>query len=286
MALKLKCVYESLDELPPSIDPRELFTERNGRFELSGVEGAKTQADVDRVQEALRKERSEHAEAREQLRTFDGFDPEEAQRLRDENEDLKLKVEAAGEGGKLDEKQIEETVERRLAARLRPVEHERDKLREDLEAATQENAGLKGADARRRVIDAVRAATTGEKGVKVVDTALADIELLAERVFEINADGRVVVRDQVGLTPGLTPRDWLLDLQAAGTRRHWFPGNVGAGASGGDAGPASGPNPFSGTKPNLTEIGRIVKADPNRAQRLAVAAKRLDLLPKELRPNP
>ena len=71
---------------------QELFTEHGGRFELSGVEGVKTQGDIDRIQEALRKERAEHSEARERLRAFDGFDPEETQRLRDEN-----RVRLAGE---------------------------------------------------------------------------------------------------------------------------------------------------------------------------------------------
>jgi hypothetical protein len=272
--MQLNAIYPSKDEVPAEF--LTLYTEREGKFEFSGVEGLKTQADVDRVQEALRKEREEHKKAKEQGRGALGA--EEAQKLRDELEDAKAKLEVAG-----DPKKLDEAVEKRLAVRMRPLEREIERLKTELSGREQKIAELDGAAKRRTIVDAVRAATAGEKGIKIIDTALADIEFLAPTVFEVGDDGSVRVRDGApGFTSGFSPRDWLAEVQTAGSRKHWFPANQGAGARGSEGGAGSGENPFAKDTFNLTAAMALVKSNPTQAKRLAQAVKRTDLLPKEL----
>ena len=49
----LKTIYDNEADIPEGF--AALYTEKNGKWELTGVQGVKTQLDVDRVQEALRK---------------------------------------------------------------------------------------------------------------------------------------------------------------------------------------------------------------------------------------
>jgi hypothetical protein len=280
--VKLKYVYDSIDEVPEKY--RDLYEElEDGGARFVGGEGFKSQADVDRLQEALRKERKAHADTKAKYKGLDGVDPEEVQRLRDENEELKARVEAGG--GQIDEKKLDELAEKKAALKVRPVERERDKFKTDLEAATAQVTSLTAEKHNRTIVDALRSATQGDKGIKIVDTALADIEFLAPSVFTVGDDGAVRVRENApgGVMAGASPREWLAEIQASGTRKHWFPGNVSAGAREGGGGGGGGVNPFAGKEPNLTEISRLVQKDPARARHLAAAADRLDLLPPELR---
>jgi hypothetical protein len=62
----IKAIYEKKEDIPEGFS--ELYTEKAGKFELTGVEGFKTQADVDRLQESLRKERADHDATKASLR--------------------------------------------------------------------------------------------------------------------------------------------------------------------------------------------------------------------------
>ena len=54
--MALKAIYERAEEIPEAY--RALFTERDGRYELTGVAGMKTEADVARLRKSLTDERS------------------------------------------------------------------------------------------------------------------------------------------------------------------------------------------------------------------------------------
>ena len=269
----LKLSYDSMDEVPENL--KGAYEEKDGKAAFVGAEGMKTQADVDRLQEALRKERADHSGTKKKFKGLEGLDADAVQALRDENEDLKARVEAGG--SQIDEKKLDELAERKAAVKVRPVERERDAFKTQLDEANSRIVEFDGREKKRTIIDAIRGATAGEKGIKVVDTALADIEFLAPSIFEVAEDGAVKVKDGSGFLAGASPREWLAEVQGSGTRKHWFPGNVGAGATppGGGAG---GGNPFAGATPNLTEISRLVRTEPTRARALATAANRLDLI--------
>ena len=67
--MKLKALYDHTDEIPKMY--RDLFTEREGVYELTGIEGLRTQSDVDRLQGSLRKERADHKTTRDKLSAND-----------------------------------------------------------------------------------------------------------------------------------------------------------------------------------------------------------------------
>jgi len=278
--MRLNYAYDSIDDVPEKF--RELYEERDGRAIFVGGDGFKTQADVDRLQGALTKERDAHKATKAKYKGLDGIDADAVQALRDENEDLKARVEAGG--GQIDEKKLDELAERKAVLKTRPLERKIAELTQQVTDLTGANTGLVTEKNGRTIVDAIREATRGEKGIKIVDTAMADIEFLAPSIFAVADDGSVRVRDGApgGALAGASPREWLAEIQSTGARKHWFPGSVGAGARDGGNGHVSGTNPFDAKTFNFTEVNRLVKTDPTAAKRLATAANRLDLLPKEL----
>jgi hypothetical protein len=264
--VKLKAIYEQKDQIPAGFE--ELYSEKNGKFELTGVEGVKTQGDIDRLNGALVSERKEHDATRAKLRSFGDLTPEAIQALVDERDELKIRA------GNASEDKINELVEKRIAVRLRPVEKERDDLKTRAQTLEQQIAEATGRETRRSLVDTIRAEASGEKALPVREGALGDIELIAPMVFEM-VDGKHVTREgnPLGVDPGLDPRAFLETVMTSGKRPNWFKDSQGAGAGGGGHGTPSGKNPFSTENWNLTEIGQIVSKNPAQALRLARASK-------------
>ena len=73
--MSLNYMHESVEDIPEQY--RDLYTEQDGKFLLTGVGGIKTEGDVVRVQEALRKEREEHKSVKQALNAWDGLSPDE-----------------------------------------------------------------------------------------------------------------------------------------------------------------------------------------------------------------
>jgi len=252
--MTLKHQYDKKEDIPETY--RELFTEKSGKWELTGVTGVKTQADVDRVQAALEKERGEHKEARAALKAWSELGtPDDVHAKLDRLPEL----EAAAKG-KLDEAQIEQLVEKRvegvIKSRTAPLERQLAKLQKERDELDATAKDLVGRERTRKIHDAVRSAATAEK---LLATAVDDALVLGERVLEIDADGNVVTRDGVGVTPGLGPKDWLGEVRDR--RPHWWPASVGGGApgSGGRHAGANGKNPWSRDAWNITEQGRYLR---------------------------
>lgn len=266
--MALKAIYENQDDIPEQY--RDLYSERNGQWELTGIEGVKTQADVDRVQEALNKERKDHKETKDKLKTFDEIDPEQIEKDQQELTELRAKVEAgAGEG--FDEEKFNEAVEKVAAARVKtataPLERDLEKTQKERDELKASNEEFQQKETMRTIGDAVRKAAGN---AKVVDSAMDDILMLGERVFEVTEDGTVVAKDGVGVTPGIAPDIWLSEMQDK--RPHWWPTSTGGGAGGGQGGGGFANNPFSREHWNLTEQGKLVKEDSAKAERMAKAA--------------
>jgi hypothetical protein len=275
----LKAIYESKADVPAGFD--ELYTEREGKFELTGIEGAKTQADVDRVHGALVKERAEHSQTRTALKVWGDRKPDEVLRSLDELEELRVKV---GEGP--DDKKLEEIVTKRVQIALRPVERQRDEALTKNVELTGRVGELEGSITRRSLADTIREATIGDKGVPVRSEQIPDLELLAPMIFEI-VDGKHVTREgnPLGVIAGLEPRAFLEDVLNSGRRPQWFKDSEGTGSRPGGraAGAPGGVNPFAKESFNLTAIGQLVRSNPALATRLARAAKGTQFLPPELR---
>lgn len=177
-------------------------------------------------------------------------------------------LEAMAEG-KVDDSKINVIVESRVKAKLAPVERERDQLKTRVGELETENNGLKGAERTRVIHDAARAAIRKSQGFQA--TAEEDVLLYAERMLEVDEDGRVVTKDGNGVTPGLDAALWLQEMQPK--KAHWWGPTVGGGAGGNRFGAAGGgANPFSHEHWNVTEQGNVVKSDRRRAEQLAKQA--------------
>lgn len=261
--MSLKVVMDSLDSVDESY--RKLYTEKEGKFVLTGVEGVKTQADVDRLSRAAALERDEHKKTKEKFKPFEAFV--------DSADEVLAKLDKYGEleaaaAGKLDESKINEMVEGRIKSRLSPLERKAKTLEDENTTLKGRLEQMEAEDKRRRVHDAVREAATKSK---MIDTAVEDALVLAERMFVVTEDGRITTKEGVGVTPDSDPTVWLTEMQQK--RPHWWPESKGAGARPGkDGGPGGLSNPWTHEGWNMTEQGRMYNENPERAERLAQSA--------------
>jgi hypothetical protein len=268
---KLKTVYETPEEIPDGF--AELYAERGGKMELVGIEGVKTQSDIDRIQGALVKERTEHKAAKDALTKFSGIDPDVIHTQLAELDETKAKLEALAPGGKLDETKLEPVIEARVKRAVGPVERDLnvakrtiDDLNKKLVEKDTEVGTLKGTLTTSAIERSIRDAAMGSK---MVSTAIEDAVLQANRVFEVTESGDVVTKDGVGVTPGIKAVDWLKDMQEK--RPHWWPQSQGGGAGLGGRGgiPNRADNPWSKEGWNLTKQGQLVRSDANKAAEIA-----------------
>ena len=265
--MKLKLSYNSQEDIPNGYEA--LYTEKDGKWVLTGIEGMKTQEDITRLSESLRKEREDHKKVKDILAKLGGpeLDADALVEKLDEYEELKLRVES-GEGGKIDDKKVEELVEQRVQRRLAPVERERDRLKTRNTELENENSTLKGTITRGIVESELRRhATEG----KVVTSALDDILDIGANIFEVAEDGAVVTKQGLRNVPaGVTPDVWLSDMKEK--RPHWWPASQGGGAGGSGGGNGTGVNPWTKDNWSIEAQAQLVRTDPGKADRLAKAA--------------
>lgn len=265
--MKLKLSYNSQEDIPNGYEA--LYTEKDGKWVLTGIEGMKTQEDITRLSESLRKEREDHKKVKDVLAKLGGpdLDADALVEKLDEYEELKLRVES-GEGGKIDDKKVEELVEQRVQRRLAPVERERDRLKTRNTELESENGTLKGTITRGTVESELRRhATEG----KVVTSALDDILDIGANIFEVAEDGAVVTKQGLRNVPaGVTPDVWLSDMKEK--RPHWWPASQGGGAGGSGGGNGTGVNPWTKDNWSIEAQAQLVRTDPGKADRLAKAA--------------
>jgi hypothetical protein len=227
--------------------------------------------DIDKLNNALIKERKEHGEvaaklkvAAESLIAFGETTPDQITELTEKLANL----EAAGASD------IQKNFQELLATRVAAVVDGKtkvatDKLTKQLNdltvlhtTAVQENDKLKLSDLHRTIDDSVRDAAVASK---MLPAAQVDALMRARSAFAV-VDGKVVTTD------GLTPTDWVEQRKAdAG---YWWPVARGAGAQGSDGagGFLASDNPWTRNNWNITKQGEIVRADPAKAERFATSA--------------
>lgn len=259
MAL-LKALLEKLDDVDEKY--RDLYTERNGKFEFAGVEGMKTQADIDRIMEGLRKEKNDHNELKKKYHSLSGMEVDDIIAKLDKYPELE-----AAATGKIDDAKLEQMVASRIGVQLNPVKRELDKTvkeRNDLQTLVD---AFKQEKTSRLISDAVREAA---KKAQMLDTAVEDAILYAERMFEVAEDGSVITKDGVGVVPGINAEMWLQDIQSK--RPHWWAPSLGAGAMGSKGPGGVVKNPWTHENWNMTEQMQIFRADRNKAEKMAEMA--------------
>jgi len=252
--MSLKAVMDSIDDLPDPI--KELYSERDGKYELTGIAGVKSEEDVRRLQSALEKERTDHRSTRDKFKPFAELDPEEVFSKLDRIPELE-----AAAAKELDEAALEEMAERRAATRIKPLErqlHGLTQREQELVAKVQEYETRE----QNRVIG--ESLLTAGKKLKMLDPE--DAITFGRTAFLLNEHGEVVTED------GLSPEQFLTDLQAK--KGHLWGPTAGGGARGGAGGGAGwANNPFSADNWNMTEQARIVRTQGMEiAERMAKAA--------------
>ena len=247
----LKALYSKQDEIPETF--RELYSERDGKWELTGVDGMHTQATVDRLEGALARAKSEREEAKKALADRGEATPVRVQELTDEVEELKTKLEMAGKTPEDFETKLSELADRRATSKVAPVQRELDEAKKKIGELEGANGELLVTVNNRDIDDVLRSAASKHK---VVQTAVPDV-LMHRGLFEKDESGAIVGRDGVGITPGISPEQWLQDMQK--TRGHWWAPSQGGGATGGGPNGGIGDNPWSAKNWNLTKQGEFVK---------------------------
>lgn len=262
----LDLFYDNQSDIPTGFE--SLYTEKDGKWVLTGVKGMKTQADVDKASQAKQREVDAHKATKAKLTTFtDAFgdlDEDGIHTLADEVDGLRTE----GKGLKEGSPEFEAAVEKAAARKTGPLERqittltrERDEHKTTAEKAQAEIKSTK-------IRDKVREQLVAEK---VLDTAQEDVLMYADRLFDVDEDGNVTTKDGVGVTPGLDPKTWLSDQKKA--KPHWWPVSQGGGSGGGGGGGAGADNPWSKEGWNLTAQGRYVtEHGEEKAQRAMQAA--------------
>lgn len=244
----LEITYEKMDLIPKGFET--LYEDRDGVAHIVGINGMKTGQDVANVQEALRKERENHAVVKSSLTLWGDLKVEDVRASLDRIPELELAAK-----GKLDEAAIDEIVNTRMVQKIAPLERqiegiakERDEWKE--KSTTQEKSILT-----RDRNDAVRVIATE---MKVHATAMPDIEAASANYLERTEEGIFIVKADIkGLTPGLDIKGYLKEMQK--TRPHWWPTSEGGGA-GGAGGTVDGvTNPWKPETWNMTQQGAVLK---------------------------
>lgn len=244
MALKL--IVDSREGIPEGL--ADYYQEQeDGTFRLD-VEGAKTDDDVSRVQEALNKERRQRREIEKELKDIkavlpDDFDADEWDRLK-----------SAG-GGDLDAKLEEqrERLSKRYGKEKESLQSELEKRDAAIRKLVAEN-GLEAAMAKANVAAPFRPA------VKAM--------FLSRIQIDNEGDTPTATLDDLPVDQAL--KSWAESEDG----RHYVaaPQNSGGGASGGGKGGNNQRNPWKRETRNLTEQARLMRENPELAARLKAEA--------------
>lgn len=263
----LELSYADAAQVPEAF--KGLYSEKDGvhNLNLGMFKGLKTEADVNNINRALTNERTAHKDMKAKWGQFFGDRKvEDVQAMLDRIPELELAA-----SGKVDDEKINQIVESRTRAKLTPLERQVASLTAGLAERDATINEYKASETRRTIHDDVRG-FAGKS--KVVDSAVEDVLMLAERVFEVAEDGKVVTKEGInGVTPGVSPEVWLQEMQQK--RPHWWPPSSGGGSKGGGGAGGFGngaDNPFSHAGWNVTKQGQMVRENAERATQMAKSA--------------
>lgn len=272
MALELS--YEKKEDIPEA--HAELYTEvdnaaKDGKvWNLTGINGLVTKVDIDKLNVALGKERTDHKATKEKAKVWGDMDQTKVVKDLAELTELRAAAEAGGDA-KGDKEKFEVGVKAAAEARIVAAKVTSDREIADLKKIGVEQtdliAGFTTANVVRTIGNDVLKACIASK---VIETARDDVLMLAERVFEINDEGLVLTKDQVGVTPGIAAEIWLSEMQEK--RPHWWPVSTGGGAGGSKGDGGFDKNPWSPDHWNLTAQAQAIKENKGKAERMAAAA--------------
>ena len=254
MAIKIE--YETEADVPAA--HKDLYTEQDGKFVLTGVEGMKTDADITRLQTALTKERSDHKAIKTKFAPLANLDVTEVLEKLDRFPELEELAK-----GKVDEVKLESIVQQRITQKLTPLQRQLAETEKKAKDFEDQVTHFKKVQTEETISSAILKAA---KAAKITDDAvLDDVVKIARFDMEIDPD-----TSEVRAKDGNTLSSYFTTMQSK--KAHWWGPTVGGGASGSGRGNRVTNNPFSNEHWNLTEQGQLIKQDAGKAKQLAEMA--------------
>lgn len=223
-------VIDSLEGLDPAV--ASLYTEKDGKFIATGITGVAQKSVVDEF-------RNNNIELKNTLKTFEGINPKEVATLKQENDEMKIRLDKEV----LDEDQIDEIVKGRVAT----IVGEHETVVQTLNEQLNESTGF----VQELVLTSAVQAAAAANGVE--ETAIDDVTLRASRVFKVEGkepvayNGDEKLYDATG-SEGLSVNDWVKGLKESAP--HLFKPSQDTGMRGGGR-PGS---PGSGQMSSLQKI--------------------------------
>jgi hypothetical protein len=259
--MAIKAIVDKLEDTDEKY--RDLYVEKNGKFEIQ-VEGMKTQGDVDRLTSALEKERNDHKGTKKKFEPLGDRKIDEVLAILDRVPELEMAA-----SGKLDDNKINELVEKRIVGKTGPLERKIKTLSDGILERDAKITEFTQRETTRTIHDAIRDAVGKSSGF--TSAALEDALLFGERHLGVNEEGKVVTKDNVGVTPGIDAAVWLSEMQQR--KPHWWGPTAGGGAGGNKGtGTGGGNNPWTHEHWNMTEQGRIYTSSATKAEQMAKSA--------------
>ena len=249
--MPLKYKYLTKQEIPA--EHQSFYVERDGTW-LLDADGVVSQSKLDEF-------RQNNITLTNQLKKFEGIDPDAVRQLADDKRKLE-------EAAQIKAGEVDKVIE----ARLKTARAEWDKAHGTVVA---ERDTLTSRLTAIQIDQAVVTEAT-KRGLRA--TALPDITARARATFKLvdgmpqAFDGQTPRLGKDGTSP-MTLAEWVDALVSDAP--HLFEANAGSGAAGsggGAAGNRSVKNPFRKESFNLTEQMKIQKSDPQLAARLKAAA--------------
>lgn len=255
--MALKAEYDSIEDVPEV--HRELYSERGGKYVVTGIEGIALPGDVRKLKDENGGWRIKHRDATsalsswQSLRNHEGaaFEkPEDVQALLDGIPSLKSAAEAGGsKSAEAVKKQVEEEAKRIEGKYQRQINEAGTKV----SAAEKRIQNLENQQRQAFVHAFVQKQIADSKIGKVRPSAVEDILLYADRhltvVEERDEDGNLVFKDVrtksgAGVTEDVDVAAWLGEMQQR--KGHWYEDSEGAGSGNrGRGGAGGGSNPWS-----------------------------------------
>lgn len=252
--MALKAVIDSLDGVEEHF--HSLYVKKGEKYEISGIEGMRTQGDVDRLQTALNAERATAKAQKVALDAWGDRKPEDVLPVLDKLPELEAQA-AAGKN-KYNQEQIDAIVAGKLAEPQRKLSAAEKEVLELKQAVADSVAR----DKRRTIMDAVRSVAVETKAKpESYASEMGGLMLLGDRLFDTNDAGQVVVREGApGLVQGLGIKDAMPEIQRA--HGYLWPDSQGGGSNGNTGSGSPQGNPFKGN--NFTARSAFVESNKDK----------------------
>jgi hypothetical protein len=247
--------YDGVGSIP-EMTVKELFTEKDGKMVFTGIEGLKTQGDVDSLSEALRKERNDHGALKESFKAYDGLDALKARSAIEQNEILNLKLKDG-----IASEDVQSHIRTKIESGLKDFSTENQDLKQKLGILEGEKLTANHT----KLIKELAQKDISEDMLDLVSGNLISIS-------EVDMSGELVTTGIGGYEKGLTIKSVLSKMIEKNPRlMKQNSAGQGTGAQGGNS---AVKNPFSKEHFNRTEQHKLMQENPSLAKSLEAQAKK------------